>query len=239
MIGYGRYHFRYATGREGDWCVLGLASHKRYISLYVTAEDGRGGYLAEATATGCPRPTSGRAVCASSVWTVSTRRHCGSWSVRRRRAPQLRRGERDPQPVEKVFDSPTGWVARHHRGLRSDRREEGSPLARRRHPAAHHRGRRSGKLRRTALIYGRDGNRYIVVASRGGAKHHPSWYLNLVEHPEVTIQVGSETFTARARTANADEKPGLWRLMTAIWPDYDRYQAKTDRDIPVVIIEPS
>jgi hypothetical protein len=55
----------------------------------------------------------------------------------------------------------------------------------------------------------------------------------------VTIQVGPETFTARARTANANEKPGLWRLMSSIWQDYDRYQSKTDRDIPVVIIEPS
>jgi len=60
MIGYGRYHFRYATGREGDWCLLGLASHKRYISLYVTAEDGRGGYLAEAYHDRLPKADIGK-----------------------------------------------------------------------------------------------------------------------------------------------------------------------------------
>jgi len=144
-----------------------------------------------------------------------------------------------PQSGGEVFDNPTPWVARHigdyvrTDGKKGHRWHGVDTLL------LTTRGRRSGKLRRTALIYGLDGDRYLVVASRGGAEHHPSWYLNLVAHPEVTIQVGSEMFAARARAANAKEKPGLWRLMTSIWPDYDRYQAKTDRDIPVVIIEPS
>jgi deazaflavin-dependent oxidoreductase (nitroreductase family) len=99
------------------------------------------------------------------------------------------------------------------------------------------RGRRSGKLRRTALIYGRDGDRYLVVASNGGAKKHPSWYLNLAESPEVSVQVGAETFTARALTATANERSRLWRSMTSIWPEYERYQAKTEREIPVMILE--
>jgi deazaflavin-dependent oxidoreductase (nitroreductase family) len=99
------------------------------------------------------------------------------------------------------------------------------------------RGRRSGKLRRTALIYGRDGERYLVVGSQGGADKHPSWYLNLAENPDVEVQVGADAFPARARTATAKEKPKLWRIMASIWPDYDTYQAKTDRDIPVVILE--
>ena len=143
------------------------------------------------------------------------------------------------QPDERVFDSPTPWVARHigdyvrTDGKKGHRWHGVDTLL------LTTRGRRSGKLRRTALIYGRDGDRYIVVASRGGAKQHPSWYLNLLEHPKVTIQVGPEALSARARTANAKEKPRLWRMMSSIWPDYDRYQAKTDRDIPVVIIERS
>jgi deazaflavin-dependent oxidoreductase (nitroreductase family) len=99
------------------------------------------------------------------------------------------------------------------------------------------RGRKTGNLRRTALIYGRDRDRFLVVASRGGAKHHPSWYLNLLEEPEITVQVGPDVFAARARPATAREKPRLWRLMTSIWPEYDRYQVRTSRDIPVVIIE--
>jgi deazaflavin-dependent oxidoreductase (nitroreductase family) len=99
------------------------------------------------------------------------------------------------------------------------------------------RGRRSGKRRRTALIYGRDGDRYLVVASVGGSARHPAWYLNLVEHPEVEVQVGAERFTARARTAGAEEKPRLWAQMTGIYPAYAGFQQKTRRDIPVVILE--
>ena len=89
------------------------------------------------------------------------------------------------------------------------------------------RGRRSGQLRRTALIYGRDGDRYLVVASVGGSARHPAWYLNLTEHPEVEVQVGAERFAATARTAGPEEKPRLWSLMTAIWPAYEDYQRKT------------
>jgi deazaflavin-dependent oxidoreductase (nitroreductase family) len=100
------------------------------------------------------------------------------------------------------------------------------------------RGRRSGKLRRTALIYGRDGPRYLVVGSKGGAKRHPNWYLNLVENPDVHVQVGAEKFDARASTATSRQRPRLWRIMAEIWPEYDRYQARTDREIPVVILEP-
>lgn len=76
-----------------------------------------------------------------------------------------------------------------------------------------------------------------MVASKGGAQKHPTWYLNLATNPEVQVQVGSETFTAQARSASAEEKPALWRLMTSIWPDYDNYQQSTEREIPVVILE--
>jgi deazaflavin-dependent oxidoreductase (nitroreductase family) len=99
------------------------------------------------------------------------------------------------------------------------------------------RGRNSGKLRRTALIYGRDGDRYLVVASNGGAKKHPSWYLKLDENSEVEVQVGADKFMARAHTATTREKPRLWRLMASIWPEYDRYQARSKRAIPVVVLE--
>lgn len=99
-------------------------------------------------------------------------------------------------------------------------------------------GRRSGKPRRTALIYGRDGDRYLVVASKGGAAEHPLWYLNLRDQPEVELQVGAERFHARARTATPEEKPRLWQRMAEIWPAYNQYQTKTPRDIPVVILVP-
>ncbi|HEV2950759.1 MAG TPA: nitroreductase family deazaflavin-dependent oxidoreductase [Actinomycetota bacterium] len=99
------------------------------------------------------------------------------------------------------------------------------------------RGRKTGKLRRTALIYGRDGDRYLVVASSGGSKTHPSWYLNLREDSKVDVQVADDRFEARAITASAEDRSRLWRVMTSIWPEYDRYQTRTSREIPVVVIE--
>ena len=99
------------------------------------------------------------------------------------------------------------------------------------------RGRSTGTLRRTALIYGRDRGRYLVVASNGGSKSHPSWYQNLVAEPHVSVQVGDERFEALARTATARQKPRLWQLMASIWPEYERYQTRTTRQIPVVILE--
>jgi deazaflavin-dependent oxidoreductase (nitroreductase family) len=144
------------------------------------------------------------------------------------------------QEQEEVFDSPTGWVAKHVRRYvasdgRSGHRWNGIHTL-----LLTTRGRRSGKLRRTALIYGRDGDRHLVVASDGGAARHPSWYLNLLAHPEVEVQVGADKFSARARPASAEEKPPLWRLMASIYPQYDSYQRRAQRagrDIPVVILE--
>jgi deazaflavin-dependent oxidoreductase (nitroreductase family) len=98
-------------------------------------------------------------------------------------------------------------------------------------------GRRSGLARTTPLIYGRAGDRYLVVASRGGAPAHPSWYENLVAQPIVQLQVMADRFKARARTATPAERPTLWKTMAAIWPAYDEYQQRTAREIPVVILE--
>jgi deazaflavin-dependent oxidoreductase (nitroreductase family) len=98
-------------------------------------------------------------------------------------------------------------------------------------------GRRSGTPRTTPVIYGRDGDRYLVVASRGGASAHPDWYENLVAQPEVWVQVMADRFKARACTATGAEKPKLWKTMTAISPLYEEYQARTTREFPVVIIE--
>jgi deazaflavin-dependent oxidoreductase (nitroreductase family) len=98
-------------------------------------------------------------------------------------------------------------------------------------------GRRTGKEYTTPLIYQPEGDAYIVVASKGGADEHPDWYLNLQADPEVKVQVRGDKFTARARTATPEEKPALWKKMVATWPQYDEYQQKTSRDIPVVILE--
>ena len=101
------------------------------------------------------------------------------------------------------------------------------------------RGRKSGKLRKSPLMRVEHNGTYAVVASMGGAPQHPVWYLNLVDNPDVTLQDGSDVFDFRARTADADEKREWWPRLTAVWPAYDTYQASTERDIPVIILEPA
>jgi deazaflavin-dependent oxidoreductase (nitroreductase family) len=100
-------------------------------------------------------------------------------------------------------------------------------------------GRHSGELRTSALIFGRDGDNYLVVASMGGAPRHPSWYFNITANPAAEIQVRADRIPVVARTASDDEKPALWRIMTDVWPNYDVYQTRTDRSIPVVVLSPS
>ncbi|MFC5183500.1 nitroreductase family deazaflavin-dependent oxidoreductase [Actinomadura harenae] len=141
------------------------------------------------------------------------------------------------QPGDEVFDSPTQWVADHIRtyldtGGTQGHLYQGWPTL-----LLTTRGRRSGKLRRTALIYGRDQDRYLLVASNGGAAQHPAWYLNLTEHPQVTVQIESDVFTALARTATDQEKPPLWSQMASVFPLYDTYQGQAARDIPLVILD--
>jgi len=98
-------------------------------------------------------------------------------------------------------------------------------------------GRRSGKPHSTPLILGQDGAAYVVVASKGGAARHPAWYLNLVDHPEVDVQVKADRFRARARSAEGEERARLWNLMAGVWPAYAGYQKRTERQIPVVVLE--
>lgn len=98
-------------------------------------------------------------------------------------------------------------------------------------------GRKSGEARDSALIYEPAGEAYLVVASKGGADTPPAWFLNLEAKPEVEVQVRGDRFPARARLATSEEKPDFWTTMTAAWPDYDAYQRKTEREIPVVVLE--
>ncbi len=98
-------------------------------------------------------------------------------------------------------------------------------------------GHKSGTPRTLPLIYGRDGARYVIVASRGGAPAHPAWYENLAADPRVRLQVGAEKFAATARTAAGEERARLWSAMAKIWPAYEEYRAKTTREIPVVVLE--
>jgi deazaflavin-dependent oxidoreductase (nitroreductase family) len=99
-------------------------------------------------------------------------------------------------------------------------------------------GRRSGRRRDSAMIYGEDGGAYVVIASQAGLPSHPNWYHNLTADPSVHIQVGSDHLEATARTASGAERDRLWKLMTGVWPNFDVYQSRTERVIPVVVLEP-
>ena len=98
-------------------------------------------------------------------------------------------------------------------------------------------GRKSGNESTTPLIFGLDGDNPVIVASKGGSPDHPGWYKNLHASPEVGVQIKGETFRARARDAEGEERERLWRLMNGEWPHYAEYQQKTERTIPVVVLE--
>jgi proline iminopeptidase len=99
-------------------------------------------------------------------------------------------------------------------------------------------GRKSGEKFIFPLFYGKTGNSYIVVASKGGAPQHPGWYRNLLAHPEVEVQVSTRKMKARARTATGEERTRLWQTALEFWPPYADYQRKTEREIPVVVLDP-
>jgi deazaflavin-dependent oxidoreductase (nitroreductase family) len=99
-------------------------------------------------------------------------------------------------------------------------------------------GRRSGDPRTMPLIYRADGDRFVVVASKGGWKDNPLWYENLKADPDVTIELKGQTIPVRASTAQGEERARLWPLMTEVWPDYDTYQRRAEREIPVVVLSP-
>ena len=138
-----------------------------------------------------------------------------------------------------VVDSPTEWVADHiRRYVETDGVDghiwRGVPTL-----LLTTKGRKSGIARRTALIYGRDGDAFIIVASKGGHPSNPLWYENLVNDPEVEIQVGAEVISARASTITDQlSYERNWKMMVGIWPGFDEYKAKTSRVIPLVAIRP-
>jgi deazaflavin-dependent oxidoreductase (nitroreductase family) len=136
-----------------------------------------------------------------------------------------------PQAVFKLFDVHVFWY-RLTGGL------VGSRIGSRRMLLLDHIGAKSGKRYTTPLLYGEDGDNLVLVASKGGAVRDPAWYGNLMAHPDTTVQVGRQRRRVRARTASAEEKPRLWATMLEHWPGYDGYQKKTDREIPVVVLEP-
>jgi deazaflavin-dependent oxidoreductase (nitroreductase family) len=101
-----------------------------------------------------------------------------------------------------------------------------------------HTGARSGILRTTPLVYAEDGPNVVIIASKGGHPKHPAWFHNLVAHPDTTIQVGSERRAVRARVAHGAERARLWEVAKGTYSGFDSYQERTDREIPVIVLEP-
>ena len=100
-------------------------------------------------------------------------------------------------------------------------------------------GARTGNKRVQPLLYTMDGERYVLIASNGGAPRHPAWFLNLRAHPLAEVQVGGRVVRVRAREAKQEERERLWQQMAAVWPLYNGYQHRADRQIPVVLLEPT
>ena len=98
-------------------------------------------------------------------------------------------------------------------------------------------GRKSGEERTIAIIFKQVGDRYVIIASKGGAPAHPAWYLNIIDDPHVTLQIRGEKFSGIARTAEGEEREELWAEALEQWPNYDVYQSRTERKIPVVVVE--
>ena len=99
-------------------------------------------------------------------------------------------------------------------------------------------GRNTGNPTTTPLIYDLDGDDFVIVASKGGAPEHPGWYRNILANPNVEVQVGTKKMHARARTATGEERTRLWEKSLEFWPPYADYQKKTEREIPVVVLDP-
>ncbi len=136
-------------------------------------------------------------------------------------------------PIIQVMSRLNTWIYRATNGRLGGRFLRGAPVM-----LLTTVGARSGERRVAPLIYVRDGERVVVVASKGGMDHHPQWYRNLVANPDVEVQIGAAVRPMRARTASREEKAALWPKAVAVYRDYDDYQARTARDIPVVVLEP-
>jgi deazaflavin-dependent oxidoreductase (nitroreductase family) len=100
-----------------------------------------------------------------------------------------------------------------------------------------HKGAKSGTTYTSPLVYSKDGDKYVIIASKGGAPENPSWYHNLVAHPEVTVEIGSEKFKAKAREVKGEERDRLFNAQAKIMPQFNEYQKKTSRKIPVIVLE--
>lgn len=140
--------------------------------------------------------------------------------------------ERFGNVVIRVMSTLNVWIFRASRGRLGAKFLRGAPVL-----LLTTKGRKSGEPRTAPVLYLRDGERIVVVASKGGFSHHPAWYLNLVADPDVEVEVGDTQERRRARVASEAEKKALWPKLTAMYRDFQQYQDRTEREIPVVVLE--
>jgi len=122
--------------------------------------------------------------------------------------------------------------------FRSNDGEVGGPFEGRPMILVTHRGAKSGTEYTTPLVYTRDGDGYVIIASKGGSPEHPQWYHNLVANPAAVVEVGHDKVDVRARVTTGDERARLWRAQADLMPNFDEYAKATDREIPVIVLEP-
>jgi len=150
-----------------------------------------------------------------------------------KRQPWSPTQERLATPIIHLMTSLNVWAYRLTGGRLGGRFPGGAPVC-----LVTSTGKRSGQPRTAALLYLADGDNLVIVASKGGMSHSPAWYHNMVANPDVDVQIGSATRPMRARRASDEEKAALWPRLVAMYPDYDDYQARTARNIPVMILSP-
>jgi deazaflavin-dependent oxidoreductase (nitroreductase family) len=152
----------------------------------------------------------------------------------RRPAPFTPTQERIGDVVVRAMSAANTWIFRASGGRLGNRFLHGAPVL-----LLTTVGARSAQRRTTPLIYLADGEDLVVVASKGGMSRDPDWYHNLLQNPDARVQIGADERTVVARRATRDEKAALWPRLLEIYPDYADYQARTERDIPVVILSPA
>jgi deazaflavin-dependent oxidoreductase (nitroreductase family) len=151
----------------------------------------------------------------------------------RKLPPWTESQERRAGPLVKLMSVANTWLFRASGGRLGARFMHGAPVG-----LLTTTGRRSGQQRTTPLIYLADDERIVLVASKAGMSSHPVWFLNLEANGEVEFQTAKEPRKMQARRASPEEKAGYWPRLCEVYPDYDDYQARTERDIPVLILEP-
>jgi len=148
--------------------------------------------------------------------------------------PWTPRQERLATVAIRVMTAANVWLYRLSGGRFGARFPGGAPIC-----LVTTRGRKSGEMRTVALLYLLDGDRVLLVASKGGMSHHPAWYVNMRAEPRCEVEIGNRRVPMRARTAGPAERRALWPRLVAMYPDYAQYQERTTREIPVVICEPA